>query len=182
MTKPDTNRQWLLAKRPTGRVGLENYRWAESPIPSPKEGQVLVRNLWLSLDPTQILFTMEGVGAYAIPIGGVMRSIASGRIVESQLSGFAPGDLVQGFFGWEDYSLSDGGPSPMPDDLPMLKIPPDVSPELAVGTLGITGMAAYFGTIDVAKPKPGETFVVSSAAGGWDLWLGKSQRFRGSAS
>ena len=120
----------------------------------------------MSLDPTQALFTLEKMGAYAIPIGGVIGSAAVGRVVESHLAGYGRGDTVQGFFGWEDYSLADGLPRPMSDDLSMAKVPADVAPDLAVGALGITGMAAYFGTTEIAEPQPGETFVVSSAAGG----------------
>ncbi|MDG6990228.1 MAG: hypothetical protein JRM99_02270 [Nitrososphaerota archaeon] len=95
------NHRWVLAKRPAGSIGRENFRWEESPIPSPGEGQVLVKNLWLSLDPTQLVFTYEVSGENAVPIGGVMRCIASGLIVESRLQGFVQGDIVQGWFGRE---------------------------------------------------------------------------------
>lgn len=179
MTSPGTNRRWLLANRPAGSVSVDNFQWTESSIPSPGEGQALVRNLWLSLDPTQILFTSESMEQFAIPIGGVMRSLAAGRIVESKVSGFAPGDLVQGFFGWEDYSITGAGPSPMPDDLPLLKLPTYVSPEVAIGTLGVTGMAAYFGTVDIARAKSGETFVVSSASGGVGSVAGQIAKIHG---
>ncbi len=158
----NVNHRWLLARRPEGSIGPDNFQWVESPVPSPAEGQVLVRNLWLSLDPTQILFTYEGSGRNSIAIGEVMRCIGSAEVVNSRLPGFSPGDVVQGYCGWEDYSLA----QPMPDGRPIMKVPPDITPELAVGTLGITGIAAYLGTMDIAKPQPGETFVVSSAAGG----------------
>ena len=170
----------MLAKRPAGSVSKENFQWVESPVPSPGEGQVLVRNTWLSLDPTQILFTYEQSGENTIPLGGVMRCIASGQIVESRLPGFSPGDIVQGWFGWEDYTVIDGGPQLAPDLFPMTKVPSDVPPDLAVGTLGLTGMAAYLGTMDVAKPKPGETFVVSSAAGGVGSVAGQIAKIHGS--
>lgn len=160
-----TNRRWVLAKRPSGTVGKENFGWEESPVPSPEEGQALVKNLWLSLDPTQILFTYEGSGENALPIGGVMGCIGSGEVVESRLPGFSPGDLVQGWLGWEDYTVV-GGRKQGQGIFPLTKVPAGVPPELAVGTLGITGMAAYIGTVDVGKPRPGETFLVSSAAGG----------------
>ena len=174
------NRRWVLAKRPAGSVGPENFRWEESPVPSPEKGQVLVRNLWLSLDPTQILFTYEESGENTIPIGGVMRCIAAGQVVESHLPGFSPGDIVQGWLGWEDYTAIDGRPQLAPNLFPMTKVPSDVAPDLAVGTLGITGMAAYLGTMDIAKPKPGETFVVSSAAGGVGSVAGQIAKIRGS--
>jgi NADPH-dependent curcumin reductase len=173
------NRRWVLAKRPDGRFDEGDFRWTESAIPQPAEGQALVRNLWLSLDPTEILLTSEGAGKYAIPIGGVMGSIAAGRIVQSKLQGFKPGDLVQGFFGWEDYSITDGGPAPEPDDLPMEKIPPEIPLDLAIGALGITGMAAYFGVLEVGRPEPGETFVVSSASGGVGSVAGQIAKIKG---
>jgi NADPH-dependent curcumin reductase len=174
------NRRWVLEKRPSGSVGQENFRWVESEAPSPAEGQVLVRNLWLSLDPTQILFTYEGSGENTIPIGGVMRCIASGQVIESRISQFSPGDIVQGWFGWEDYTAIDGSPQLTPGLFSLTKVPPDITPDLAVGTLGITGMAAYLGTMDVAKPKPGETFVVSSAAGGVGSVAGQIAKIHGS--
>jgi NADPH-dependent curcumin reductase len=174
------NRRWVLAKRPAGSISQENFRWAESPVPSPAEGQVLVRNLWLSLDPTQILFTYEESGENTIPIGGVMRCIASGEVLESRLTGFSPGDVVQGWFGWEDYTVIDGRPQLTPGLFPLTKVPADIAPNLAVGTLGITGMAAYLGTMDIAKPQPGETFVVSSAAGGVGSVAGQIAKIHGS--
>lgn len=174
------NRRWVLTRRPAGSVSQEDFRWEESPVPSPAEGQVLVKNLWLSLDPTQVLFTYEGSGENTIPIGGVMRCIASGQVVESRLPGFSPGDLVQGWFGWEDYTVIDGSPQLTPNLFPLTKVPPGVTPDLAVGTLGITGMAAYLGTMDIAKPKPGETFVVSSAAGGVGSVAGQIAKICGS--
>jgi NADPH-dependent curcumin reductase len=174
------NRRWVLAKRPAGSVSRENFRWVESPVPSPAEGQVLVRNLWLSLDPTQILFTYEESGDNTIPMGGAMRCIASGQVIESRLPGFSPGDVVQGWFGWEDYTVIDGRPQLTPGLFPLTKVPPEVAPDLAVGTLGITGMAAYLGTMDIAHPKPGETFVVSSAAGGVGSVAGQIAKIHGS--
>ena len=174
------NRRWVLAKRPTGTIGRENFRWEEAPVPSPADGQVLVKNLWLSLDPTQILFTYEGSGENTIPLGGVMRCIASGQVAESRLKGFSPGDVVQGWFGWEDFTVIDDRPQLAPALFPLTKVPPDVAPDLAVGALGLTGMAAYLGTMDVAEPKPGETFVVSSAAGGVGSVAGQIAKIHGS--
>lgn len=140
----------------------------------------MIRNLWLSLDPTQILFTYEESGENAVSIGGVMRCIASGQVVESRLPGFSPGDIVQGWFGWEDYTVIDDRPQLTPNLFPMTKVPSNIAPDLAVGTLGITGMAAYLGTMDIAKPKPGEIFVVSSAAGGVGSVAGQIAKIHGS--
>ncbi len=164
-----TNRQWLLAKRPEGLpedpVGDHNFRWAESPLPVPSEGQVLVRNLWLSFDPTQLLamsaYDEANTESPGIPIGGVMHGLAVAQVVESRLPGFRTGDLVHGFFGWEDYTVTDGR-----GFLEMAKVAPGIAPHLAAGTFGVTGMAAYFGVMEIGRPRPGETFVVSAAAGG----------------
>ena len=176
MDSSRTNRQWLLAARPGRQIRDEDFRWAISPVPSPTEGQVLVRNLWLVPHPTAILFTSEDSGALAIPIGGVMRSGAAGRIVQSRLNGFEPGDLVSGHFGWEDYTVTNGRD---PSDRMMEKIPPGVPLNLALGTLGITGMAAYFGVTEVGAARAGETFVVTSAAGGVGSIAGQIAKIRG---
>jgi NADPH-dependent curcumin reductase len=156
-----TNRQWLLAKRPEGPPEESNFRWAEGPVPSPKEGQLVVRNLWISLHPTAVLAMGGSESAGGVPIGGVMQGNLAAQVIESRLPGFEPGDLVECFAGWEDYSAIDGG-----GFLPTRKFSPDIPPHLALGTLGVTGMAAYFGVLDVARPRPGETFVVSAAGGG----------------
>lgn len=95
-----------------------------------------------------------------------MRCISSGQVVESRLPELSAGDMVQGWFGWEDYTVMDNGSQLSPGLFPMTKLPVDISPDLAIGTLGITGMAAYLGMKDIARPSSGETFVVSSAAGG----------------
>ncbi len=154
------NRQWLLAKRPDGTIGPANFRWHESTIPTPTEGQFLVRNLWLSFDPTQYLVVAND-GEGTVGVGSVMRGLAVSQVVESRHPDFRAGELVHGFSGWEDYSALDGK-----GFLDTLHVPPSVPPNLAVGTLGVTGMAAYFGVVEVARPKAGETFVVSGAAGG----------------
>ncbi len=154
------NRQWVLAKRLEGPVGPQNFRWAESTIPSPTEGQILVRNLWLSFDPTQV-FSVSSPEYGGVPDGEAMRGLAVSQVVESRHPGFSPGDLVHGYSGWEDYSVTDGH-----GFFETTKVPAGIPPHLALGTLGVTGMAAYFGVREVAKPRKGETFVVSAAAGG----------------
>lgn len=155
------NRRWLLANRPHGKVEPSDFRWAEEPIPSPAEGQAVVRNLWISLHPTALLAMVASESEGGIPIGHVAPGDLASEVIESRLPGFAAGDLVVGFAGWEDYSVIDGQ-----GFIPTRKFSPDIPPELAVGTLGVTGMAAYFGVLEVGRPRAGETCVVSAAAGG----------------
>lgn len=159
------NRQWLMAKRPDAEISEANFRWAESPLPVPGEGQFLARNLWFSFDPTQRFLLGRGdladTDSGAIPIGEVMKGFAISEVLESHHPAFGAGDIVHGHMGWEDYSVTDGG-----GFAPTYRVPEGVPPNWALGALGITGLAAYFGVHEVARPKPGETFVISGAAGG----------------
>jgi len=156
----ETNRQWRLASRPVGLVDEKNFRWAEESAPSPADGQVLVRTLYLSMDPTQRGWMARDTYLPAVAIDAVMRSSGGGRVVESRHPDFAAGDLVIGMVGWQDYAVLPGvGPS-----APM-KVPAGVALPLALSTLGITGLTAYFGLLDVGRPAAGETVVVSGAAG-----------------
>ena len=157
----DSNRQWLLASRPTGMVTEANFEFYESPIPEPGEGEVLIRNLYISFDPAMRGW-MEDRESYLPPvaIGEPMRAGCIGQIVESKNPDFQRGDLVQGMFGWQEYAIGKTGglssPSRVPSDMPMT---------LPLGPVGITGFTAYFGLLDLGQPKPGETVVVSGAAG-----------------
>lgn len=159
------NRRWLVAKRVEGDVTEANFRWVESMVPSPGEGEVLVHNLWLSFDPTQIFMIAQGDPADAvengIPLGDVMSCIAVSEVVESRHPDFVPGDLVHGHTGWEDYTVTNGV-----SFTPTYRVPDGIPPNWAIGVLGLTGLVAYFGVHEVARPKPGETFVISGAAGG----------------
>lgn len=156
-----TNRQWLLFSRPSGLVKESNFAWREVPIPTPTEGQFLVRNLYLSFDPAMRGW-MEDRPSYIPPValGEVMRAGSVGQVVESKSPAFQPGDFVQGTFGWQDYAVSDGK-----RPLPVTKLPPGVPLTWPLGVLGITGLTAYFGLLDLGKPAAGETVVVSGAAG-----------------
>jgi NADPH-dependent curcumin reductase CurA len=156
-----TNRQWLLAHRPDGPVGGHNFRWAGSTVPVPSKGEALVRNLWLSFDPTQVISLSLPPESGGYPIGAVVRGLAVSQVMESHLEGFRPGDIVHGYSGWEDYSITDGH-----GYFESTKVPPGIPPNLALGTLGVTGMVAYFGVIEVGRARAGEVMVVSAAAGG----------------
>jgi NADPH-dependent curcumin reductase CurA len=174
MAKLRTNRQWILRARPHGVLDESCFEWREVPVSQPADGQVLVRNLLLSFDPTQRGWMTRDTYVPKIPLGEVMRAAAVGQVVESHMPGYAAGDLVQGGFGWQDYAVSDGsGP------FPMRKLPPGAPPNLALSLFGITGLTAYFGVVDVGRPREGETFVVSAAAGATGSVAGMIAKIQG---
>lgn len=158
------NRRWVLAKRPMGIVGREHFDWQEAPVPSIGDGEFLVRNLWLSCDPTQRGWMEMDTYVPMLALGEVMASGAAGEVVESRHPDFATGDLVSGVFGWQDYAVSDakgfGGGL-----IPPQRIPPGTDLPTALSLFGLTGLTAYFGLLDVGRPNAGDTVVVSAAAG-----------------
>jgi NADPH-dependent curcumin reductase CurA len=168
------NRQWLLARRPRGLVTAEDFSLVESPVPEPAEGDVLVRNLYLSCDPTQRGWIAGDTYLPAVKVGEVMRSFAAGKVVESRDPALPVGALVQGLFGWQDYAIARRGTSSSPTPLP-----PGVPIETAMSALGLTGVTAYFGLLEVGRPKPGETVVVSGAAGATGSIAGQIARLQG---
>jgi NADPH-dependent curcumin reductase len=156
----EKNRQWRLASRPTGLVDDSHFRWVEEPVPTLVDGQILVRNLYLSMDPTQRGWMARDTYLPAVAIDEVMRSNAVGRVVESRHPAFTEGDLVMGLLGWQDYAVAPGEGRGVP-----FKLPAGVPIPLAMSALGMTGMTAYFGLLDVGRAAAGETVVVSGAAG-----------------
>ena len=154
------NRQWLLAARPQGLIKESDFKWNETTVAALKDGQVLVRNLAFSFDPTQRGWMSFDTYMPAIPLDHVMLAGTVGQVVESKREGFAKGDLVQGLFGWEDYTVTAGGGL-----MGLQKLPAGTDPLLALSLLGTTGLTAYFGTLSVGQVKAGDTFVVSGAAG-----------------
>jgi NADPH-dependent curcumin reductase CurA len=168
------NRQWLLKERPQGLIKESDFRWNETAVPSLKDGEVLIRNLAFSFDPTQRGWMSMDTYMPKIPIGNVMLAGTVGQIVESKKSGLAKGDLVQGLFGWEDYSVNAGGGL-----MGLQKLPPGTDPLLALSLLGTTGLTAYFGTLAVGTAKAGETFVVSGAAGATGSVAGMIAKVKG---
>jgi NADPH-dependent curcumin reductase CurA len=138
-----------------------DFSWKEAPIPRPGPGEALVQNKLLSLDPTNRLWMWERE-TYMPPqtLGEVMRGICVGTVIESNNPSLAAGNPVYGFFGWQDYSIV--GPNDMVAPLPN---DPNIPLTVHLGLFGHIGMTAYFGLLDVAKPRPGETIVVSGGAG-----------------
>ena len=175
------NRQWLLASRPVGMIDPSSFELRESPMPEPADGEFLAQNLYLDLSPAMRLWIADRgwqndlVGYFPpVEIGEVMRGPSVARIVESAHPNFAAGDLVSGWFGWQEYAASDGaGP------LPATKLPPGVPPSWAVGVLGGATLTAYFGLETVARPRAGETVVVSGAAGATGSMVGQIAKIRG---
>jgi NADPH-dependent curcumin reductase len=155
------NRQWRLAQRPVGRVDAETFAWATEPAPEPRDGEALVRALYLSLDPTNRIWITD-MPQYMPPvqIGEVMRGFGIGEVVASRRDDLAPGDLVNGLLGWQDYVIA--GPDNPMQALPGA-LPVPIPALLNVG--GVTGLTAYFGLTDLGAPKAGETLVVSAACG-----------------
>ena len=153
------NRQITLASRPVGAPTPDNFKLIETAVPTPERGQVLVKALYLSLDP-YMRGRMSDAKSYApsVQIGEVMTGGAVGRVVDSRHPGFKAGDIVEGRIGWQEYGLVEGGM--------LRKVDPDVAPiSTALGVLGMPGLTAYFGLFEIGKPRPGETLVVSAASG-----------------
>ena len=155
------NRSWVLANRPSGMVGPDNFELKESEVPELEDGQFLARNLYLSLDPAMRGW-MTDLPSYIPPVGlgEVMRGGCVADVIESRNAKFQPGDRVLGGFGWQDYAVSDGG-----GPIASTKIPEGVPPTLPLSALGLTSLTAYFGLKELGQPKEGETVVVSGAAG-----------------
>jgi NADPH-dependent curcumin reductase CurA len=159
-------------------VNHENVRLDETEsVPEPAEGQALVRTRYLSIDPT-IRTWMDDAPGYLPPIeiGEVVRSGGIGEVVTSRTDAYRPGDLLFGMTGWQEYVLADEG------DGSMTTLPPGLEPALALSVFGVTGMTAYFGLYDVGKPVPGDTVVVSGAAGATGSVVGQLARIAGAAN
>ena len=168
------NRQVRLKSRPAGIPQAENFEIAATPVPEPADGEVLVRNIYLSVDPAMRGW-VSAIANYAepVPIGGVMRAGAVGRVEVSRHSGFVPGDFVAGMFGWQDYIV-------LPGQSIQRKITErDVPVSTALGVLGLNGLTAYFGLLDVGQPKAGETVAVSTAAGAVGSCAGQIAKIMG---
>jgi NADPH-dependent curcumin reductase CurA len=169
------NTQWVLASRPEGMVSPSNFERREESVGRPAEGQLLVHNLYLSLDPAMRGWISDAP-SYIPPvqIGEVMRGGCVAEVVESRHDAFGAGDLVFGMFGWQEYAVADvDGPAPVS------KLPDGVSPVDALSALGWTSVTAYFGLRDVGKPQAGETVVVSGAAGATGSVVGQLATLQG---
>ena len=170
------NRQWLLAARPDGMIGPQNFGYVETAIPEISNGEVLVKNLYLSFDPTQRNWMVDRPGYLPpVAIGETMRAGSVSQVVDSKHNDFAVGELVQTTGCWQDYAVVAPGQGPTGIN----KLPPGVSPEMMLSILGITGMTAYFGLLEHGQPKAGETVLVSGAAGATGSVVGQIAKLMG---
>ena len=167
------NRQFKLIARPVGLPKRADFEFTSVPVAEPGAGEVLVKVQYLSLDPAMRGWMNEGK-SYIPPVklGEVMRAGAAGRVLASNNAAFAEGDYVTGWTGVQEYSLSDGNG--------LVRVDPRAAPlPVYLGTLGMPGMTAYFGLLDVGKPQAGDTVVVSGAAGAVGTVVGQVAKIKG---
>jgi NADPH-dependent curcumin reductase len=170
---PALNQQVLLASRPQGLVIEENFRIVETPVGAPGPGEVLVRNEWLSLDP-YMRGRMSDAKSYVPPVqlGEVMVGQTAGRVVESLDPGFKPGDAVLTQLGWQLYGVAKG------KDLNRIDVQ-RAPMSRYLGVLGMPGITAWFGLLEIGQPKPGDTVVVSAASGAVGSVVGQLAKING---
>ena len=168
-----TNTQIKLARRPVGEPQGSDFEISTATVPEPGEGQVLIKVLYLSLDPAMRGWMNEGKSCVPpVQIGEVMRALGAGRVVASRHPDFAVGDHVTGTTGVQEYAVLDGSE--------LTKVDPSVAPlPTFLHVLGMTGMTAYFGLLEVGQPKAGETVVVSGAAGAVGTVVGQIAKLKG---
>jgi NADPH-dependent curcumin reductase CurA len=167
------NRQILLASRPVGFPTEANFKLVETSVPQPTDGQFLVRNHWLSLDP-YMRGRMDAVKSYAkyVELGEVMTGGTVGEVVASRHPQFTVEEFVTGALGWQEYALSDG--------TGVRKVEPKRAPlSYSLGVLGMPGVTAWVGLLDIAQPKAGETVLVSAASGAVGSVVGQLAKIKG---
>jgi len=172
MSQPQ-NTRIVLASRPQGPVKPGNFRIEAVPVPAPGDGEILLKILFLSLDP-YMRGRMDDAVSYAAPVAvdGVMEGGTVAEVIESKHPGYKPGDIVLSHSGWQSYALSDGAG--------LRKLDPNAAPlSTAVGILGMPGFTAYAGLLTIGQPKPGETVVVAAASGPVGSTVGQIARIKG---
>ena len=173
---PAINRRILLAARPHGLLAEDCLHRVEEPVPAPGDGEVLLRVLSLSVDPTNRVWMREEDSYLpAVEIGAVVRAAGIAQVVQSRRDGFAAGDLVLGMPGWQDYWVLGT------DDLANV-VPPGIETKDMLSIYGATGVTAWFGIEDICALQPGESFVVSGAAGGVGSIAGQLAKIKGAGA
>ncbi len=176
MTTPTSSRQWQLVQRPTGMPTAADFRMQTVPVPALREGQVLVRNTFLSVDP-YMRGRMNDVRSYVAPfqLGEVMTGGAIGEVVASTSDTVQPGELVLHSYGWREIAV---GPA---EHFRTIEPVPGVAPSAHLGVLGMIGLTAYVGLLDIARMKAGEVVFVSGAAGAVGSLVGQIARLKGAS-
>jgi NADPH-dependent curcumin reductase len=174
MSHSPVNRRWLLAEFPQGELRAGNFRWSESEVPAPADGQVLVRNTYLSLDPTNRIWA-SGAQSYlpGMKLGEVKRGVTLGEVIASRDARIEVGACVTGLLGWQDYAVVRASA------VQVLQCDPRRPVTDYLGVMGSTGLTAYFGLLDVGMPRSGETVLVSAAAGAVGSLVGQIARIHG---
>ncbi|MGY3609574.1 MULTISPECIES: NADP-dependent oxidoreductase [unclassified Bradyrhizobium] len=172
--KNNRNRQVILKSRPADIPQADDFEIIETDVPDLLDGQILIQNVFLSVEPAMRGW-VSNVANYSEPvrIGEVMRSFAAGEVLQSGHPDFKPGDKVMGMFGWQEFAVV--GPAAVTrkireDDLPL---------SLSLGVTGLNGITAYFGLLDIGQPRPGDTVVVSTAAGAVGSAVGQIAKLSG---
>src|SRR5437588_2112591 len=170
---PQSAKRVVLASRPVGEPKPSDFRVEDYAVPAPAAGEVLLRTIWLSLDPYMRGRMSDGPSyAQPVPIGGVMEGGTVSEVIASNNPAFAKGDIVLSRAGWQTHALSDGQG--------LAKIDPKIAPvSTAVGVLGMPGMTAYTGLLEIGKPQPGETLVVAAASGAVGSAVGQIAKIKG---
>ncbi|MDX1734488.1 MAG: NADP-dependent oxidoreductase [Halioglobus sp.] len=174
MTDERSNQQFLLAARPSGEIQPSDFELVDAGMPTPGDGEFLVEVHYLAVEPAMKGW-MEARVDYVAPleIGDVMRGQGSGIVIESNNDAFPVGTAVAGHLGWRRYLATDG------QNPPLRKLPEGVSLKQGLNVLGITGLTAYFGMLDIGEPREGDTVLVSGAAGATGSVAGQLARERG---
>ncbi|MBA3354674.1 MAG: NADP-dependent oxidoreductase [Pyrinomonadaceae bacterium] len=167
------NKQIILASRPSGMPAMDNFATVDAEVPQPKDGEVLVRTRYLSVDP-YMRGRMNDGKSYVAPfaVNEVINGGVVGEVIESRSADFKPGDIVTGQLGWQLYSVARAKE--------LRKVDPNLAPvTTALGVLGMPGLTAYFGLVDIGKPREGETVVVSGAAGAVGMTVCQIAKIKG---
>jgi NADPH-dependent curcumin reductase CurA len=167
------NHQFRLAARPVGLPKPSDWQYTEEPVTEPGDGEVLIKILYISLDPAMRGWMNDGRSYIApVGVGDVMRALAGGEVIASNHPDVAVGDCVTGLLGVQEYAVANGGA--------VMKVDTSLAPlEVYLGTLGMPGMTAYFGLLDIGRPQDGETVVVSGAAGAVGGVVGQIAKLKG---
>jgi NADPH-dependent curcumin reductase CurA len=170
---PDTNRQIRLARRPDGLVTDDDFETVEEPLPELAEGEALMRTVYLGIDPTVRSWLNTGEGYLpAVEIGEVVRCSGIGEIVATNCDAYEIGDIAYSLPGWQEYGI-------VRDDLFTTKLPAGTELRPMLSVYGANGATAYFGLLEIGRPQPGETVVVSGAAGATGSLVGQIARIKG---